>query len=247
MSFAKVARRSFLASVMALGVFGVGAGRAQAVEIQYWQYVFDTRVQAMTELIKQFEAANPDITVKQVTFPYADYQTRLIAAKAAGRGPEVMQLFYGWLDTFIAGKLGYAGWPTWPPDERKAVLGLFAEAWRAGLWRHPDEVDSSGWIAAIALLGGDLDGALAAWLSTPSPNAALHLAAFFQGEAESLIRKPRNVAYWGNVDDDTIDRMQRWLRGEEPRQLLLNARGLAEPKDEWLLDSALLVVNAVTP
>lgn len=105
MSFAKVARRSFLASVMALGVFGVGAGRAQAVEIQYWQYVFDTRVQAMTELIKQFEAANPDITVKQVTFPYADYQTRLIAAKAAGRGPEVMQLFYGWLDTFIAGKL----------------------------------------------------------------------------------------------------------------------------------------------
>ncbi|WP_131860099.1 extracellular solute-binding protein [Bosea sp. BK604] len=90
---------------MAIGAFAAGAGRAQAVEIQYWQYVFDTRVQAMTELIKQFEAANPGITVKQVTFPYADYQTRLIAAKAAGRGPEVMQLFYGWLDTFIAGKL----------------------------------------------------------------------------------------------------------------------------------------------
>ncbi|TCR61053.1 carbohydrate ABC transporter substrate-binding protein (CUT1 family) [Bosea sp. BK604] len=105
MSFARIARRSFLATAMAIGAFAAGAGRAQAVEIQYWQYVFDTRVQAMTELIKQFEAANPGITVKQVTFPYADYQTRLIAAKAAGRGPEVMQLFYGWLDTFIAGKL----------------------------------------------------------------------------------------------------------------------------------------------
>lgn len=105
MSFARIARRSFLAAAMAIGAFAAGAGRAQAVEIQYWQYVFDTRVQAMTELIKQFEAANPGITVKQVTFPYADYQTRLIAAKAAGRGPEVMQLFYGWLDTFIAGKL----------------------------------------------------------------------------------------------------------------------------------------------
>ena len=79
--------------------------QAAAVEIQYWQYVFDARVQAMTEVIKQFEAENPGITVKQVTFPYADYQTRLIAAKAAGRSPEVMQLFYGWLDTFIAGKL----------------------------------------------------------------------------------------------------------------------------------------------
>lgn len=105
MSFVKIARRSLLASALALGVFAAGSGLAQAVEIQYWQYVFDTRVQAMTELIKQFEAENPGITVKQVTFPYADYQTRLIAAKAAGRGPEVMQLFYGWLDNFIAGKL----------------------------------------------------------------------------------------------------------------------------------------------
>lgn len=107
MSFATFARssirRPLLAAAMALGL--LASGRAQAVEIQYWQYVFDTRVQAMTELIKQFEAENPGITVKQVTFPYADYQTRLIAAKAAGRGPDVMQLFYGWLDTFIAGKL----------------------------------------------------------------------------------------------------------------------------------------------
>jgi multiple sugar transport system substrate-binding protein len=31
---------------------------------------------AMNQLIKKFEAANPDITVKQTTFPYADYQTR---------------------------------------------------------------------------------------------------------------------------------------------------------------------------
>lgn len=92
--------------LIAAAGFGLAfATQAFAVEIQYWQYVFDTRVQAMTELIKQFEAENPGITVKQVTFPYADYQTRLIAAKAAGRSPEVMQLFYGWLDTFIAGKL----------------------------------------------------------------------------------------------------------------------------------------------
>lgn len=93
------------ALVGAAGLAVTAAAPAAAVEIQYWQYVFDTRVAAMTELIKQFEAENPGITVKQVTFPYADYQTRLIAAKAAGRGPEVMQLFYGWLDTFIAGKL----------------------------------------------------------------------------------------------------------------------------------------------
>jgi len=97
--------RALAVSATAAGALLGGHNPAAAVEIQYWQYVFDTRVQAMTEVIKTFEAENPGITVKQVTFPYADYQTRLIAARAAGRSPEVMQLFYGWLDTFISGRL----------------------------------------------------------------------------------------------------------------------------------------------
>ena len=62
-------------------------GAAQAVEIEYWQYVFETRVKAMDQLIAKFQAANPDITVKQTTFPYADYQTHVIAAKAGRAGP----------------------------------------------------------------------------------------------------------------------------------------------------------------
>lgn len=73
------------------------------VEIEYWQYVFDARVKAMDTLIDAFEAENPGITVKQVTFPYADYQTRVVAAHAAGKGPDVVQLFYGWIDNFVDG------------------------------------------------------------------------------------------------------------------------------------------------
>ena len=90
---------------LAAGISFLALGSAQAVEIEYWQYVFDSRVQAMDKLIANFEAANPDITVKQTTFPYADYQTRVVAAKVAGQGPDVVQLFYGWLDTFVAGGL----------------------------------------------------------------------------------------------------------------------------------------------
>ncbi|KOF22862.1 ABC transporter substrate-binding protein [Ensifer adhaerens] len=93
----------FSAGALALGL--LAAQPASAVEIEYWQYVFESRVHAMDELIKEFEAENPDITVKQVTFPYADYQTRVVAAKAAGNGPDVVQLFYGWLDNFVAGGL----------------------------------------------------------------------------------------------------------------------------------------------
>ncbi|WP_309086479.1 extracellular solute-binding protein [Chelativorans sp.] len=87
------------------GVSFLAMGSAKAVEIEYWQYVFDTRVQAMDQLIQKFQEANPDITVKHVTFPYADYQTRVTAAKLAGQGPDVVQLFYGWLDNFVAGEL----------------------------------------------------------------------------------------------------------------------------------------------
>ncbi|RYF97560.1 MAG: extracellular solute-binding protein, partial [Caulobacteraceae bacterium] len=93
-------RKAYVAG-LAAGISFIAMGAAQAVEIEYWQYVFDSRVQAMDQLIEKFEAANPDITVKQTTFPYADYQTRVVAAKVAGQGPDVVQLFYGWTDQFV--------------------------------------------------------------------------------------------------------------------------------------------------
>lgn len=110
-------RRSFFAGLIA-GFSMVSFNAAQAVEIEYWQYVFDTRVKAMDELIAKFQEANPDITVKQTTFPYADYQTRIVAAKTAGQGPDVMQLFYGWLDKFADGGLLQPLSPTIFPHDR---------------------------------------------------------------------------------------------------------------------------------
>lgn len=97
-------KRNLMAGVSAAACI-FGAQAAGAVEIEYWQYIYDTRVEAMDKLIENFEAANPDITVKQVTFPYADYQTRIVAANMAKKGPDVLQLFYGWTDKFVSGGL----------------------------------------------------------------------------------------------------------------------------------------------
>jgi multiple sugar transport system substrate-binding protein len=96
-------RKATLFAGLVAGFSTLAFSSAQAVEIEYWQYVFDTRVKAMEQLIVEFQKANPDITVKQVTFPYADYQTRVVAANMSGKGPDVMQLFYGWLDKFAVG------------------------------------------------------------------------------------------------------------------------------------------------
>ncbi len=89
---------------IAMSIGAIAGARAQAVEIEYWQYVFDARIKAMNELIKRFEAANPGIKVKHTTFPYADYQTKIAAAVPAGQGPDVVQLYYGWLDNFVGAK-----------------------------------------------------------------------------------------------------------------------------------------------
>ncbi len=90
-------------AALALGL--TASSSVFAVEIQYWQYVFDARIKAMDQLIANFEKANPDIKVVQTTFPYADYQTKVAAAITAGQGPDVVQFYYGWLDNFKTGKL----------------------------------------------------------------------------------------------------------------------------------------------
>ncbi len=81
------------------------AGTANAVEIEYWQYYFDARVDAMEILIENFEAANPDITVTMTHFPYDSYRTKVAAAIPAGEGPDVVQLFYGWLTDYVDAEL----------------------------------------------------------------------------------------------------------------------------------------------
>lgn len=83
-------------------VMALSAGFAQAVEIEYWQYFYEARVKAIDILIEKFEAANPDITVKHTTFPYADYRTKVAASIPAGEGPDVVQLIL-WLVERLCG------------------------------------------------------------------------------------------------------------------------------------------------
>ena len=97
--------RGVIGAMLGLGLLAGGATRAAAVEIEYWQYTFKQRVEAMDALIKDFQKANPDITVKHVTVPYDNYRTRIAAAVPAGEGPDVTQLFYGWLGDYIDAKL----------------------------------------------------------------------------------------------------------------------------------------------
>tara|TARA_R110002094_G_scaffold12910_3_gene23110 strand:- start:12 stop:1265 length:1254 start_codon:yes stop_codon:yes gene_type:complete len=110
-----------------------GSGAAQAVEIEYWQYFFEARITAMDTLIANFEKANPDITVKMTHFPYADYRTKVAAAIPAGEGPDVVQLFYGWLNDYVEANL-IQPLPAdqFPPDRIEAEFFPMVKAMRSG-------------------------------------------------------------------------------------------------------------------
>ena len=71
-----------------------------AVEIEYWQYTYKSRVEAIDKLIKSFQATNPGISVKHTNFPYADYRKKVAIAVSAGDGPDIVQLYYGWLNDY---------------------------------------------------------------------------------------------------------------------------------------------------
>ena len=55
--------RTTLAAVAtsATALMATNAASAQEVTIEYWQYFFEARVNAMEQLIEGFEAANPNI------------------------------------------------------------------------------------------------------------------------------------------------------------------------------------------
>ncbi|MEO1225673.1 MAG: extracellular solute-binding protein [Pseudomonadota bacterium] len=91
---------ALLGSAVIMGM-AVPAMAQDPIEIEYWQYFFQGRVDAIDALIEQFEAENPGIVVNHTHFPYADYRTRIAAAVPAGEGPDVIQMFYGWVPDYI--------------------------------------------------------------------------------------------------------------------------------------------------
>ena len=94
------------------------AAAGDVVEIEYWQYNFGARVDAMNQLIAQFEAENPGIKViHNSDIPYDDFRDKIAASVPAGVGPDVATLFYGWQPAWIdAGFLVPLPEDAFPPE-----------------------------------------------------------------------------------------------------------------------------------
>lgn len=79
-----------------------GEGDGEEVVIEYWQYYYESKVNLIDELIKEFEAANPGIKVVHQNFPYDNYEQKLAASIATGNGgPNIVNIFYGWVPKYV--------------------------------------------------------------------------------------------------------------------------------------------------
>ena len=74
---------------------------AKPVTIEYWQYYYESKVKLVDELIREFEAKNPGIKVEHKTFPYEQFNQKVAIAIPTGKGPDVVNLYYGWVPKYV--------------------------------------------------------------------------------------------------------------------------------------------------
>ncbi|MCU6794189.1 extracellular solute-binding protein [Paenibacillus sp. WQ 127069] len=76
--------------------------KKEPVTIEYWQYAFAAKVDLVNDLIKEFQAKNPHITVKHTNFPYDQYNEKVATLVPAGKGPDIINLYYGWIPKYVS-------------------------------------------------------------------------------------------------------------------------------------------------
>lgn len=94
-------RKMLLSALIVVGVCLLALGSVvmaqdAPVTIEFWQTDSQIKVDAMAQVIADFQAANPNITVNQTVVPYDDYQTKIAASVPAGTGPDVAMIYFGW-------------------------------------------------------------------------------------------------------------------------------------------------------
>ena len=98
-------------------IIAVSSAKAADVELTMYSWRVEDKV-FYEDVIKTFKAKNPGININYQSFPSADYQTILMSAMAAGKGPDIVHVrAYGALDQLVVP--GYLS-----PLEMSEVKGL---------------------------------------------------------------------------------------------------------------------------
>ncbi len=72
----------------------------EPVEISYWHTMSDAESAQLDQVITDFEAANPGITVNATRYAYDDFKSALLTSLAGGEAPDTARLDIAWVPEF---------------------------------------------------------------------------------------------------------------------------------------------------
>lgn len=81
-----------------------GSAGGEPASIVYWSHENEPRNRLDQELIDEFMAQNPGITVTYETYPFEDYETKVFTALAGGTGPQLFNLFTSRMGELVESK-----------------------------------------------------------------------------------------------------------------------------------------------
>ncbi len=77
------------------------APAAEPVEVEFWYIPFTLEEEAHRAVIDAFQAANPDVKIKEVLVQYEEITQKVAAQVPVGQGPDVIKPYYGWVPLWV--------------------------------------------------------------------------------------------------------------------------------------------------
>jgi hypothetical protein len=116
-------------------------------------------------------------------------------------------------------KLAYAGWSSWPEQERAAVESLLATRWNIGLSMEPNRwlsegpvFDAGDWLEVVELTGGDTAPFIAEWQRRGVAATLGHIVAFLEDNPRLVTEgELSNDRYNGFDQPQYAEEMCTWL------------------------------------
>ncbi|NLJ86466.1 MAG: ABC transporter substrate-binding protein [Firmicutes bacterium] len=111
--------------------------------ITFWSHTHPPMVDLNYELIKEFEAANPDIKVEYTVIPNNHFFTKVLTAMSTGTGPDVMNMSSSQIPAYIESEVVL---PVMPEAFGFANQAEMEDAWLTGAF---DGVEHNGVIYGV--------------------------------------------------------------------------------------------------
>jgi len=151
----------------------------------------------------------------------------------------------------LFGKLGYAKWLTWPPDEIASIRAYLSAIWKLGIDSSPIEQNLPGiyeietLLASIAVTGETLSPYLQTWTEMKTPQGDLNLVQFvtmfgaYFSEGKTL-----NFAFWEKLPLAGAELREWLLRPDSLDRISRSAHLLPVDGYEHLFEPAVALLRA---